>query len=136
MEPKGIIALVAGTSTGAITATGILDQPVLLMWLGFGSLAGGLVSLAAFEADSSPGEPRSLGAIFGQFLVGLSCGMFGAPIAMVEWQPDPPYRAEHVAGIAFGIAIASWQLIRLAEPILKRYGRGWLKRKLEGRIDD
>lgn len=136
MEPKGLIALVAGTSTGAFAATGILDQPVLLMWLGFGSLAGGLVSLAAFESDSAPGQPRSLLAIAGQFLVGMSCGVFATPLALVHWQPAPPYRAEHVAGIAFGIAVASWQIIRLAEPVLKRYGRGRLRRWLEGRIDD
>ena len=130
MSKSGLVTSGVALGPAAVASFGVLDQPHLLLWLGLGSLAGGMVSLAMADNDK-PESRRSILALLGQFGVGLSTGVFCTPIALVWWLPDGPYRAEHVAGIAFGASFSAWHAIKLAWPILATKGKSWLRNKLE-----
>lgn len=74
MSKSGLVSSGVALGPAAVASLGVLDQPRLLLWLGLGSLAGGMVSLAMVDNDKHEAR-RSILALLGQFGVGLS-GIF------------------------------------------------------------
>lgn len=121
MDPKTTAAGLLGVFTGVWTSSGIVDNPALLMWLVMGSLAGSVASLTLSEHGRAPREVRSWLAVIGQGTLGMMSGLCATPLAITIWQESPPYRPDHVLGVAFGVAMLSWLLLDwLLPPLIQR----------------